>query len=63
MWVGAVVLGASVPLRLVWDLADVMNGAMAIPNLIGLLAPAGVIVREVETWVAAEWAPASPAVG
>ncbi|HEX9579876.1 MAG TPA: sodium:alanine symporter family protein [Gemmatimonadales bacterium] len=52
LWVAAVVLGANVPLRVVWDFADVMNGAMAIPNLIGLLALSGVIVREVDSWAA-----------
>lgn len=32
--------------QLVWDFSDVMNGAMAIPNLIGLLALSGVVVEE-----------------
>jgi AGCS family alanine or glycine:cation symporter len=31
---------------LVWAFADVMNGAMAFPNLIGLLLLSGVVVRE-----------------
>jgi AGCS family alanine or glycine:cation symporter len=30
----------------VWGFADVMNGAMAIPNLIGLLLLSGVVARE-----------------
>lgn len=33
-------------LQLVWDFSDVMNGAMAIPNLIGLLLLSGVVARE-----------------
>lgn len=49
-WVGAVVVGATVSLQTVWSLADVMNGAMAIPNLVGLVALAGVIVGEVRSW-------------
>ncbi len=32
--------------QLVWDFSDVMNGAMAIPNLIGLLILSPVILRE-----------------
>jgi AGCS family alanine or glycine:cation symporter len=32
--------------QLVWDFSDVMNGAMAIPNLIGLLVLSGVVVEE-----------------
>lgn len=42
----AVFIGAVANLRLVWDIADVMNGLMAIPNLIGLLALSGVVVAE-----------------
>jgi AGCS family alanine or glycine:cation symporter len=49
-WVGAVVVGATVSLQSVWSLADVMNGAMAIPNLVGLVALAGVIASEVRSW-------------
>ena len=39
-------LGAVVKLQLVWSIADVFNGLMAIPNLIGLLALSGIIVAE-----------------
>jgi AGCS family alanine or glycine:cation symporter len=41
-----VAVGAMVKLDLVWNFADVMNGLMAIPNLIGLLGLSGVIVTE-----------------
>ncbi|MCK6557865.1 sodium:alanine symporter family protein [candidate division KSB1 bacterium] len=41
-----VAIGAVAQLQLVWSLADLMNGLMAIPNLIGLLALSGVIVAE-----------------
>ncbi|HSL71138.1 MAG TPA: sodium:alanine symporter family protein [Longimicrobiales bacterium] len=33
-------------LQLVWNFSDVMNGAMAIPNLIGVLLLSGVVRRE-----------------
>lgn len=42
----AVMVGATIKLGLVWDIADTLNGAMAIPNLIALLALSGVIVAE-----------------
>jgi AGCS family alanine or glycine:cation symporter len=32
--------------QLIWDFSDVMNGAMAIPNLIGLVVLSGVVVEE-----------------
>lgn len=38
--------GAVLQLELVWKISDVFNGLMAIPNLIGLLALSGVVVRE-----------------
>lgn len=38
--------------QLVWDFSDVMNGAMAIPNLIGLLLLSGVVARETRTFLA-----------
>jgi AGCS family alanine or glycine:cation symporter len=41
-----VLVGAAVKLGLVWDISDTFNGAMAIPNLIGLLALSGVIVQQ-----------------
>lgn len=39
-------IGATTSLDLVWSLADVLNGLMAFPNLIGLLGLSGVIVAE-----------------
>jgi AGCS family alanine or glycine:cation symporter len=42
----SVMVGATLNLSLVWDIADTMNGAMAIPNLIALLALSGVIAAE-----------------
>ena len=39
-------VGATATLDVVWALADVLNGLMAIPNLIGLLGLSGVIIYE-----------------
>ena len=41
-----VFIGATVPLGVVWNFSDVMNGLMALPNLIGLLILSGLIARE-----------------
>jgi len=40
-----VMVGAVSKLNLVWMVSDVMNGLMAIPNLVGLLALSGVVVK------------------
>ena len=45
-FVAVVYIGATVSLDVVWTFSDVMNGLMAIPNLIGLLGLSGVIVLE-----------------
>ncbi|MDR2443577.1 MAG: sodium:alanine symporter family protein [Deltaproteobacteria bacterium] len=41
-----VLVGATTKIDLVWDISDTFNGAMAIPNLIGLVALSGVIVSQ-----------------
>jgi len=53
LFVVAVAVGAIVELDLVWALADVMNGLMAIPNLIGLLGLSGVVVAETNRFLKA----------
>ena len=45
LWIGIVVLGAIVKLDLVWLVADVMNGLMAVPNLIALAMLSPVIFQ------------------
>jgi len=42
----AVFVGTVVKLDLVWSIADVFNGLMAVPNLIALLVLSGVVVAE-----------------
>lgn len=52
VFVGVVFVGATVSLDVVWSFSDVMNGLMAIPNLIGLLGLSGVIIYETKKIVA-----------
>ena len=42
----AIFFGALRSLDFVWSISDVMNGLMALPNLVGLLLLSGVIARE-----------------
>ena len=51
MYVLFVLLGALAHLDLVWQLADIFNGLMAIPNLIGLLLLSNVVVKETKEFV------------
>ncbi len=45
IFVLVVVIGATLELELVWNIADTLNGFMAIPNLIALLALSGVVLK------------------
>jgi AGCS family alanine or glycine:cation symporter len=44
-WLVFVYLGATGSLHLVWDIADTLNGLMAIPNLVGLLVSIPLLLR------------------
>lgn len=46
LFVCFILVGATASLDVIWALADVLNGLMAIPNLIGLLGLSGVIIFE-----------------
>jgi AGCS family alanine or glycine:cation symporter len=45
VWVVFVFLGAVGSLHVIWDIADTLNGLMAIPNLIGVLASLPLLLR------------------
>ena len=42
-FIPAIIAGALFSLNLVWDIADVLNGLMFIPNMIGVIALAGTV--------------------
>jgi AGCS family alanine or glycine:cation symporter len=45
IFVPVVVIGATMDLGLAWDIADTLNGLMAIPNLVALFGLSGVVVK------------------
>ncbi|WP_197319917.1 sodium:alanine symporter family protein [Saccharomonospora sp. NB11] len=49
-----ILVGATTELSLVWTFSDVMNGLMALPNLIGLVLCAGLIARETRQYLAVD---------
>jgi AGCS family alanine or glycine:cation symporter len=51
LWVAAVMVGSVVTLRAVWTFADIANGLMAVPNLVSLIALAGVAASETRTYL------------
>lgn len=46
LWLIFIMIGSVTSLELVWDLADTVNGFMAIPNLIGILFLSNIVVKE-----------------
>ncbi len=51
IWVIGVYFGSVMSLSLVWDMADIANAMMAIPNLVSVLLLSGVIVRETRKYL------------
>lgn len=51
LFVAAVYLGAVGGLQAVWNIADTLNGLMAIPNLIGVILLSGVVIKETKSYM------------
>lgn len=52
LYVAAVFIGPYLTVEAVWDLADIFNGLMAIPNVVALIALSGVITSETKDYLA-----------
>jgi AGCS family alanine or glycine:cation symporter len=50
LYILAVLIGPFMSLSAVWTIADILNGLMALPNLIALIALNGVIVFETKSY-------------
>ena len=46
-----IVVGATMDLSLAWDISDTLNGMMAIPNLIGVIALSGTVMKITRNYV------------
>ncbi|KIH71308.1 alanine/glycine:cation symporter family protein [Salinicoccus roseus] len=51
IFVLAIIPGATMSLGTVWNLGDIFNGLMAVPNLIGLLLLSGVVAAETKEFI------------
>lgn len=49
-WIIAIFIGAVVKLNMVWAFADVMNGLMALPNLVALLLLSPIVFSKTRTY-------------
>ena len=50
LWVAGVFIGSIMELNLIWDIADLLNGLMAIPNIIAVLLLSNVIAAETKKY-------------
>ncbi len=60
VFLAVIMLGANMELTLVWDIADTLNGLMAIPNLVGLLGLSTIIISVTKEFFANPDDPNSP---
>ncbi len=60
IFVALVASGAFLKLDMIWVIADIVNGLMAIPNLIGLIALRSVVIEETKRFFDIESGIASP---
>ncbi|MBQ4197019.1 MAG: sodium:alanine symporter family protein [Bacteroidales bacterium] len=51
VWIVLIYIGAVMNLEMVWNFADILNGLMAIPNIISLLLLSGVLVSETRKYL------------
>ncbi len=50
LWVVCVFIGAVVSIDIIWDFADLMNGLMALPNIVAVLLLSGVVSKETKKY-------------
>ena len=50
LYIVMVAIGPYLTLNIVWDMADIFNGLMAIPNCIALIALSGVVAKETKAY-------------
>lgn len=63
LFIICMLFGATADIKLVWDIADNFNALMAIPNLIGVLAQSGLVMRILKNYMirkVLKTAPAAP---
>ncbi|MDX9917237.1 MAG: sodium:alanine symporter family protein [Gudongella sp.] len=54
IWIPFIVIGAIGGLETIWDIADTLNGLMALPNLIGVLLLSGTVLKLTKEFFAKE---------
>jgi AGCS family alanine or glycine:cation symporter len=50
-WVGAIVIGSIMSLTVVWNIADIMNALMTIPNLVSLILLSNLVASDTQHYL------------
>ena len=50
LWIGGILVGALVDLNTIWGVADILNGLMAVPNIVAVLLLSGTIAQETKKY-------------
>lgn len=50
LYIAAIFIGPYMTVEAVWNIADIFNGLMAVPNLIALILLSGVVIRETKRY-------------
>ncbi len=50
LWIGGILAGSLAELNVIWNIADILNGLMAIPNIIAVLMLSGLIAGETKKY-------------
>ena len=50
IYIAAVFIGPYLTVSAVWNIADIFNACMAIPNMVALIVLSGVVVRETQSY-------------
>lgn len=50
IWLCGIFAGCLAELNVIWDIADILNGLMAVPNIIAVLLLSGTIARETKKY-------------
>jgi AGCS family alanine or glycine:cation symporter len=51
LFIAAVVLGCTLRLETVWNVSDILNGLLALPNLVGVLFLRGQVMEEMRRYL------------
>ncbi|MFA9444193.1 alanine/glycine:cation symporter family protein [Egicoccus sp. AB-alg6-2] len=51
LFIAVIFVGATAELEVVWTFSDILNGLMALPNLVGLLLLSGLVARETRVYL------------